>query len=127
VVKHVLMVEDEKMLSDSYCIVLRAAGFKVDLATNGLEALELCKKHAYDIILLDIMMPVLDGIGFLKRFSRLSLSRKPRIVILSNLSVGNEIEQALKLGAHKYIQKSELEPSKLVTTLWSELAIKTTI
>ena len=70
------------------------------------------------------MMPVMDGIGFLKKYSKLSIKRKPRIIILSNISVGNEIEQALQLGAHKYLQKSQLEPSKLIKTLQTELAIK---
>jgi DNA-binding response OmpR family regulator len=117
------MVEDEKLLSDSYMIVLEAEGFDVDLATNGQEAYELCRENTYDIILLDIMMPVLDGIGFLKKFSKLRSKWSPRILVLSNISIGSEIDEALKLGAHKYIQKSQLEPSRLIKTMHAELEL----
>ena len=63
----ILLVEDEKILRDAYAILLGSQSeYSVDTATNGKEALELCKQNKYDLILLDLMMPVLDGMGFLK-------------------------------------------------------------
>ncbi|HXR50235.1 MAG TPA: response regulator [Verrucomicrobiae bacterium] len=117
----VLLVEDEKLLRESYQIILEAESFDVDTAVNGLKALELCHANTYDLILLDIMMPELDGIGFLKKFIA-KYKTLPTTIILSNLGHGDEINQALQLGAKKYIQKSQLDPSGLVALLHEEVA-----
>ncbi len=118
----VLLVEDEALLRESYQLILEAAGFVVQAAANGLEALNHCEKDTYDLILLDIMMPVLDGVGFLKQFVAKRGKVLPAIIILSNLTGGDEINQAMQLGARKYVQKSQLDPAQLIATLRDELA-----
>lgn len=118
----ILLVEDEKLLSDSYVIILEAAGFLVDVATNGREAVTTCKHKNYDLILLDIMMPILDGVGFLRIFSKMKLAKRPKVILLSNISIGSEIEQALKLGANKFMLKSQVEPDYLLKTIRKELS-----
>ncbi|HET9098540.1 MAG TPA: response regulator [Candidatus Saccharimonadales bacterium] len=119
---NILIVEDEKILSDSYIIILERHGFHVDIACNGREGVERCKSSNYDLILLDIMMPILDGIGFLRVFSKIKMAKRPRVILLSNMSIGSEIEEALKLGAHKFMLKSQLEPDHLLKLLRRELA-----
>ena len=121
---NVLLVEDEQLLSDSYSLLLKAEGYLVDTAFNGKEALERCKANTYDIILLDIMMPVMDGLGFLKSSLKLRKKTSPVVLVLSNMSIGTEIEEALKLGARQFLIKSQLEPSKLLSIMKDELSLK---
>ncbi len=118
----ILLVEDEKILRDAYTILLTAQdGYQVDAAGNGQEALELCKKENYDLILLDLMMPVLDGTGFLREAMLPTTAPQTRIVIMSNLSGGKEIKEALQLGAHRHAVKSDLGPSDVMAIVESEL------
>jgi two-component system OmpR family response regulator len=118
----VLLVEDEPLLNESYRITLEVAGFDVDTAMDGKEALRFCSSNTYDVILLDLMMPGLDGIGFLERFTAKSKpsKTKTKIIILSNLSSGGKVDQVLKLGAYKYLEKSALDPKQLIEILKAE-------
>lgn len=118
----ILLVEDEPLLRESYRIVLEAVSHEVDSAANGLEALRCCRDNIYDLILLDLMMPKLDGIGFLKKFQKNSKTKETRIIVLSNMTAGDKTNQALKLGAHKYVQKSQVSPTQLIKLLRTELA-----
>lgn len=120
----ILLVEDEKILRDAYTILLNArGGFQVDTATNGKEALDLCREKTYDLILLDLMMPVLDGMGFLREATLATKSPKTRIVIMSNLSGGKEVMEALQLGAHRHAVKSDLGPADVMTIVENELKV----
>jgi len=119
----ILLVEDEKILRDAYSILLGAnGGYSVDTASNGKEALELCKDNTYDLVLLDLMMPVLDGMGFLKEAKLSVNSPKTRIVVMSNLSGGNEVKEALSLGAHRHAVKSDLGPADVMDIVNKELS-----
>ncbi len=120
----ILLVEDEKILRDAYAIMLNAQkGFTLDLASNGEEALNLCKKTQYDLILLDLMMPILDGAGFLEKANLNKKSPHTRIVIMSNLSSGDGLERVLKLGANRHAVKSDLAPSDVIAIIEEELAL----
>jgi DNA-binding response OmpR family regulator len=118
----VLLVEDEELLRESYQIILEAEAYRVDTASNGLEALAHYLTQTYDIVLLDIMMPEMDGIGFLKNLAEVEGIVWPKIIVLSNLSANDQINQALELGAAQYVQKSQLDPAGLVTMLREQLA-----
>lgn len=119
--RRILVVEDEDMLRDVYHMVLSTEPFIVDIAENGAKALELCQAHAYDLILLDLMMPVLDGVGFLRAYNAGEDSSAARVIILSNLSSGRELEEALKLGALRSELKANLSPKQLVALVRYEL------
>ena len=82
----ILVVEDDQALRDLYVIILQDAGFAVDQAADGEEAYELLKKGGYDLVLLDIVLPKLDGIHLMENLhqSTPSLPNK-KIVILYNL------------------------------------------
>lgn len=122
-VHKILLVEDEKILRDAYSILLGAQSeFEVDIASNGQEALELCGRNHYDVILLDLMMPILDGIGFLEQSHIRETSPRTRIIILSNLSAGEESVKALELGAHRHAVKSDLAPNDVIDVINAELA-----
>lgn len=118
----ILLVEDEKILRDAYSIILSTQDkYQIDVAANGEEALKLCKKRDYDLILLDLMMPVLDGAGFLEKSGLRKHSPNTRIIIMSNLSSGEGLERVLKLGAHRHVVKSDLAPMDVVIIIEEEL------
>ena len=120
----ILLVEDEKILRDAYSIILKTqTDYVLDVATNGEEALKLCKKNQYELILLDLMMPVLDGAGFMEKAALLKKSPHTRVVIMSNLSSGEGLEKVLKLGANRHAVKSDLAPSDVVAIIEEELSL----
>lgn len=121
----ILLIEDELMISEPFTIVLRTEkDFAVDVASNGLQALEFCKQKTYDVILLDLMMPVCDGVSFLQLADLQHTAPKTRVALLTNLSTGNDLEKAMKLGAHKVQLKANLDPKSLIALVREELATK---
>jgi DNA-binding response OmpR family regulator len=117
VLRKILLVEDEELLRTSYEMIISTEPYDLDVAENGKQALEKCSNKEYDLILLDLMMPIMDGVGFLKRFK----NRNTRIVVLSNLSYGHELEEAMKLGAHLNVVKSTLSPRDLLAVVRYEV------
>jgi CheY-like chemotaxis protein len=107
---HVLIVEDDFALSDAFGMILTASGYEVHRAHDGKEALEYLEGHMPDAVLLDILMPVMDGREFLKNFKN---DTHVPIVALSNLDAKDDIEEVLTLGASRYILKSSVTPETL--------------
>lgn len=118
--RRILLVEDEDILRETYSIVLATQPYIVDVAANGQEALDKYHAEQYDLILLDIMMPVMDGLAFLETISS-EAGEIPKVIMLTNLSSGTETEQALKLGAEKILLKSDLSPRDLIATVRYEV------
>jgi CheY-like chemotaxis protein len=118
--RKILVVEDEDVLRETYDMILSTEPYLIETAANGEEALAKCLKTSFDLILLDLMMPILDGVGFLNKLNEHS-ETLPKIIILSNLSSGTELEQALKLGAQNNILKASLTPKQLLTTVRYEV------
>ncbi len=110
----ILIVEDENMLNEAYQVVLKSAGYTVLTAFDGKEALEILQKHTVDAILLDLRMPVLDGVGFLEAYQPKAQKKPPKIVVFSNFDMQKEIDQAYELGADKYMLKAWASPKELL-------------
>ena len=114
---HVLIVEDEQALASAYTAILQKNGFIVRAASNGEEALEAVTAQVPDVILLDMLMPKMNGIEFLRSVQDVlnSASKKaPAVVIFSNMDTQSDIDEAYKLGAKRYILKSWASPQDLV-------------
>lgn len=111
--KKILIVEDEAILNEAYQMILLEAGYDIFSAFDGKEALELVSELAPDVILLDLRMPVLDGIGFLKEFKP-SEHPATKVIVFSNYDMQAEIDEAYQLGAHKYILKAWASPKELL-------------
>lgn len=120
----VLIVEDEVLLSDVYSMVLNLNGFTTEVASNGLEALEKLKTFPADIVLLDLLMPLMDGITFLKTL-RHDPTKSPKIIVYSNLFDSRKEEEVKSLGAIDIILKSSLTPDGLVELVSSRAATST--
>ncbi len=102
----ILVAEDNKGLSLLFSKILERNGYEVVLAGNGVEAFTtLMTEEGIDIIFLDIMMPQLDGIGFLEKAKSIIKEKRIKICMLSALSEMDKIQQCLSLGADDYIIK----------------------
>ena len=110
--KKVLIVEDDFALSDAFCMILTHSGYDVSTAHHGKEALEFLEDHVPDLILLDVLMPVMDGREFLRQFPNTAAIP---IVALSNLDSKADIEEVISLGAQKYMLKSSVTPATLAS------------
>lgn len=115
----ILIVEDETLLSDVYSMVLNVNGFTTEVACNGVEALEKLKTFQPDIILLDLLMPKMDGITFLKRFNH-DPTKRPRIIVYSNLFDSRKEEEVKSLGAVDIVLKSSITPDGLVELITTQ-------
>jgi len=110
----VLIVEDEQLLNEAYSRVLAAANISLLRAYNGKEAIDLLKKNKPDIILLDLRMPVMDGIEFLKKLNPKQNLPEAKIIVFSNYDDQREIDEAFSLGAMHYMLKAWATPDELV-------------
>jgi DNA-binding response OmpR family regulator len=110
--KRVLILEDEKPLAHALELKLQHEGFLPTIASNGQQGLDLLEKEMFDVVLLDLMMPVVDGFQFLETLQQ--TGKKPVIFVLSNLSQREDEERVLSLGAAKYFVKSNTPLSVIV-------------
>lgn len=112
--KKILVVEDDQFLRELYADVLSAEGYKVEAAADGEQALEKMKVGGYDLVLLDIIMPKMDGLSTMKQLQNNPPQTPNKCVIfLTNLDKDEEIRTALQLG-NGYLIKSQITPGSLV-------------
>jgi DNA-binding response OmpR family regulator len=109
--KKILLVEDDPFLIDIYTTKLKAAGFSVEVAKDGQEAIRKLNEKTPDLLLLDIVLPQIDGWEILEKARNFE---KLKILVLSNLGQKEEVEKGLKLGATKYLIKAHYTPSEVV-------------
>ena len=110
----VLIVEDDRYISKMYQLKLSLDGMEVQVADNGRIGVEKVKEFKPDIILLDVLMPELDGYEVLKIIKGEPESKDIPVLILSNLGQEDHIQKGMQLGATGYIVKSQYTPSKVV-------------
>lgn len=120
----ILIVEDEKSLSDAYELVLKKAGYRTHAASNGEEALAAFDKQEFDLVLLDLRLPKMDGVEFLKRLAPIEKHPKTQIIVFSNYDDQNEVNEAVKYGATRYILKAWSSPSDLLKIVGETLGSK---
>lgn len=109
----VLVVEDDRDLNNAYCIILRNEGHEVESAYDGKEALEKLKDFSPELILLDLLMPVMGGLEFLQQYDLLGAHTDIKVLIFTNMENSPEVNEAYKLGAHRCIIKSWTAPHNL--------------
>ena len=114
-----LCVEDEHFISELYARAMLKRGYEVELEADGQKALALAQSDKYDIILLDLMIPNLDGIQILRtlRDPSKTLHLKAKIIIITNLEQRDEVRADIEKQADGYIVKAEITPHELVDFL----------
>jgi CheY-like chemotaxis protein len=111
--KKVLIVEDEKPLSHALALKLQHEGLEVSVAYDGQECLNLIAQQQFDVLLLDLVMPVLDGFQVLEKLQH-APTRPTAIFVLSNLSQSQDEQRVRALGARKFFIKSDTALSVIV-------------
>jgi CheY-like chemotaxis protein len=101
----VLVVDDEPQVAWVLRFTLEHEGYRTFTASNGVEALEELDKHHPTLMVLDLMMPEMDGWAVLKEMSKLPVGERPRIVIVSALTGPDDKEKATALGADAFVPK----------------------
>jgi CheY-like chemotaxis protein len=118
----ILIVEDDPLILRLYQQAFAFERYEVSIATNGLEALERARLFKPDVILLDIMMPKMNGLETLDKLKADEQTKTIPVVILTNLADNDNVRMALEKGAVKYIIKSEHDPKEIVDMVKEILA-----
>ncbi len=117
--KRVLCVEDEHFISELYARAFTKGGYQIDVESDGQKALEKAQTDAYDVILLDLMVPTIDGIQILRKLRDPAATPhlKAKIIIITNLEQRDEVRADIERQADGYIVKAEITPHELVDFL----------
>ena len=118
----ILLAEDDRILRKAGEVALKKKGYTVVVAVDGEDALEKAGTHELDLILLDVMMPKLDGFEVLTRLKQSPATRDVPVIMLSNLSQEADVRRAIDGGARGYLVKSNLGPEQLAAHVADALA-----
>ena len=103
----ILIVEDDSFLVKAYQIKFDRAGFDVSVAMSGDEGIEMARKKAPSLIILDLMLPKMNGFEFLEAIKKDEELKNIPVIALSNLGQKSDVEKELSLGAAQYFIKTE--------------------
>ena len=117
----ILVVEDERLLIKALGDKLRLEGFEVLEAHNGKEGLALAIEKHPDLILLDIIMPVMDGISMLQELRKDEWGKYASVLMLTNLTDADKTEESLKNGAFDYLIKADWKLGDLIIKIRTKI------
>ena len=118
--KTILLVEDDTMISSMYGTKFEQSNFNVLLADNGADGLDLALNNKPDLILLDIIMPQLDGFAVLERLKMSSKTKNIPVILLTNLGTEEDIKKGQEMGAKDYLVKANLTPAEVLDKVKKE-------
>ena len=113
----ILIVEDDKFLRELLVRKLKIAGFRISTAIDGRDGLKKIKEALPRLILLDLILPGIDGFEVLKQIKKDSQTNKIPVIILSNLGQKEEVEKGLQLGADDYMIKAHFTPDEIIARI----------
>lgn len=112
--KSIFLVEDDPFLIDIYSKKFKKSGFDIKVADSASKLFQFLEEKIPEVILLDIVLPQMDGWSILKKIRANTAWNKCQVIIFSNLSQKEEVEKGLALGANKYLIKSQHTPLEIV-------------
>jgi len=112
--KKILIVEDDQFLLEMYSAKLKNAGFVIEIAQDGEQALSKLEEFKPDLVLLDIVIPKLDGFEVLRKIRENPTTKNTKVIALTNLGQQSEVERGMSLGADDYFIKAHFTPSEIV-------------
>jgi len=121
----ILIVEDEPAMLNVLAVKLTQAGLTVITAGNGQEGLDVALAQHPDLILLDIIMPVMDGMTMLRELRKDSWGRSAKVVLLTNLSEAGKADESFEQGVYDYLVKSDWKLEDIVNKVKGKLGITT--
>ncbi|EKD43862.1 MAG: Response regulator receiver protein [uncultured bacterium] len=119
--KRVLVVEDEKPMAHALELKLKKSGFDAKAVFDGEEALDTLKKEKFDLVLLDLILPKMDGFNVLQNLK--TLGNKTPVIVSSNLGQEDDLERAKTLGAKGYFVKSNTTITEVILQIKKILKI----
>jgi len=111
--KSVLLIEDDPFLIDIYTTKLKEVGFSVEVASDGESGWNKLLEKKFDLLILDIVLPYVDGWEILRRIKEKQIENL-KIVVLSNIGEKVDIEKGIRMGVEKYLIKAHYTPSEVV-------------
>ncbi|MFH1749834.1 MAG: response regulator, partial [bacterium] len=113
--KKILIIDDDPMLRKMYAKKFEIAEYEVEVATNGEEGIQKAQSFSPDLIISDVMMPKLDGLGFLEKIKTDSNLKDIPVILLTNVGGSDEDkDRGIKLGAVDYLIKSQHPPNEII-------------
>ena len=119
----ILLVEDDSLIVKIYSTRLKADGFTVVSADNGEDGIAMAEKETPDFILLDVMMPKMDGFKVLETLRAKEGLKNIPIIVYSNLAQESEMQKAVQMGATEFIVKANISPTELVNKIKSYVKV----
>lgn len=110
----ILLIDDDIFLRDMYATKFTESGDTVEGAADAAEALRMIEGAAYDVVILDMVMPGMSGLEFLKALREIDTAKDTKCIVLSNQGEGVDVKAAQDLGVLGYIIKAETIPSEVV-------------
>ena len=112
--KKILLIEDEEMLANMYQVKFENEGYTLIKARDGEQGLEMAQKEKPDFILLDVIMPKMDGFTVLKKLKEDAATKNIPVLLLTNLGQDEDVKKGKELGAVGYLVKANITPSEVV-------------
>lgn len=110
----VLIIDDDPFILDMYVLKFKESGFNIETAHDGKDGLKQIDSYHPDIILLDVVMPAMDGFDVLQELKKKAMSPQPKVILLTNLGQKEDVDRGMQLGADDYIIKAHFTPSEVV-------------
>lgn len=110
----ILIIDDDPFILDMYVLKFKERGFDVEIAHDGKDGLKKAKEYGPDVIMLDVVMPAMDGFDVLQELKKNPEIKGAKIVLLTNLGQKEDVERGTKLEADDYIIKAHFTPSEVV-------------
>ncbi|MDX1535475.1 MAG: response regulator [Candidatus Spechtbacterales bacterium] len=115
--RKILLVEDDPFLSEIYITKFEQVGYEVEIATDGESAVKKAHEIHPDVMLLDIVLPKMNGLEVLAELKKDSSVNDIKMIVLSNLGSDEDISRAKEIGADGYLVKSQYTPSEVVSQI----------
>jgi len=120
----IAIIEDDQPLLDMYKTKFESEGFRVIHASNGIEGLKLLELNSPDLVLLDIMMPEMDGMEMLEKLRQTEWGRSVKVFIMTNVSQDEVPQKINELGVGAFIVKAHTTPAQVIEMVRTELQIR---
>jgi DNA-binding response OmpR family regulator len=117
----IAIVEDDLAIAQMYRLKFEAEGHKVEIAENGKLGLDLCEDMKPDMVLLDLMMPEMNGDEMLEKLRKTDWGKKPKVIILTNVSEQEAPDRLKELDISGFIVKAEMTPREVAEMIKEKL------
>lgn len=119
----ILLVEDDTFLAGMYSTKLSLENFQVELAENGEDALKKVVQNVPDLVLLDIILPRMDGFEVLQSIKSNPKTKDVPVILLTNLGQKKDVDKGLALGAEDYLIKAHFMPNEVIDKIKKVLKV----